>query len=260
MSRGGSMVATRTTTVTGEDGESVELVAGQSFVHVPGHWLIQQHPDLFAPAGHGRHRAKPAPPRRRATTRSRRPLELPREPLVRFDDSRPSAVRVELRRDAYHTMGDYTYGPGSEAETGGGLFGYAYSPKTNMIVVREALGPGPATAAWHAALRIDHAHIDRQAERYKADGVDKALVGLWHSHPHPADDQPSDADLRVFAGLMQHHRTDHCVALILTPEWRQDYGTFESYASWAKPRVHGWHFHHVGDDQFICTRAEVIRC
>jgi hypothetical protein len=97
-------------------------------------------------------------------------------------------------------MGDHAYFPGSDVETGGGLFGYAYSPKTNTIVIREALGPGPASRARHRGVLIDRNHVDRQAEQYKRDGVDKTVVGIWHSHPTPSGDQPSAPDLLAFAG------------------------------------------------------------
>ena len=49
------------------------------------------------------------------------------------------------------------------------------------------------------------------------------------------------------------------VGLILTPTWAQD-RSFESYLSWVKPTVHAWHMRAVSEDQFICTRAEVVRC
>jgi hypothetical protein len=42
------VVARQTITVRGEDGEPVELVAGQSFVRAP-HYLTRTYPDLFAP-------------------------------------------------------------------------------------------------------------------------------------------------------------------------------------------------------------------
>jgi len=42
-------VATKTTTVRGEDGKPERLIAGVSFVHDPGHWLLKTYPDLFAP-------------------------------------------------------------------------------------------------------------------------------------------------------------------------------------------------------------------
>jgi hypothetical protein len=46
----GSFVATKTITVRGEDGQLDELVAGQSFVHDSGHFLIRTYPDLWAPS------------------------------------------------------------------------------------------------------------------------------------------------------------------------------------------------------------------
>jgi hypothetical protein len=43
------MVAIKSTTVRGEDGELVKLTAGVTFVHDRGHFLIRRYPDLFAP-------------------------------------------------------------------------------------------------------------------------------------------------------------------------------------------------------------------
>jgi hypothetical protein len=45
----GSFVATKTMTVRGEDGEMVDLAAGQSFIHDEQHHLIRTYPDLWAP-------------------------------------------------------------------------------------------------------------------------------------------------------------------------------------------------------------------
>jgi hypothetical protein len=50
---------------------------------------------------------------------------------------------------------------------------------------------------------------------------------------------------------MQYRGIEHYVGLILTPTWERDSHTYESYPSWAKPIVHAWQMHAVGDDQFI---------
>jgi hypothetical protein len=44
-----SFVATKTMTVRGEDGQMDDLVAGQTFVHDSGHYLIRTYPDLWEP-------------------------------------------------------------------------------------------------------------------------------------------------------------------------------------------------------------------
>ena len=56
---------------------------------------------------------------------------------------------------------------------------------------------------------------------------------------------------------MREVAADHYIALILTPTWGQDRTTFESYANWARPTVHAWHMHHVGEGQHVCGRALV---
>jgi hypothetical protein len=258
-----SFVATKTTIARDEDGKDQRLVAGRSFVYDAAHFLVLRYPELFR-----RTDGRPMAQRSRLTrqtartpaggTTRHRPLQLPKPPLIRRT-GHPSGVTVELRDKAYLAMTDEAFRCRSETETGGGLFGYAYSPKTNLVVVREAFGPGPASRLRYGAATFDAAAIDRQADEYERDGVDKVLLGLWHSHVSPSDPgDPSDTDCETFAKGMRHRNLDHYIALILTPTWDRGYGE-AARASWVRPTIHAWHMHHVGDDQFVVARAEVVR-
>jgi hypothetical protein len=260
--RGAMLAATSTTTVEDEDGKRQRLIAGVSRV-AAGHWLSTRYPGLFVPEPpRGKRRTNGAPPRARATAPERtsapspKPLELPRKPLVRFSAVRPSGVTVELRERAYLAITDQAFVTRSEVETGGGLFGWPSS--SHRLVVRFASDPGAVLSSRHTGVRIDRGHLQRQAERYERD----AVVGAWHTHPHPDDKGvPTDPeDLDWFASHMRELGATDYVALILTPTWGQDRCTHESYASWVKPTVHAWHMRHGGDDQFVCSRAEVVRC
>jgi hypothetical protein len=49
------------------------------------------------------------------------------------------------------------------------------------------------------------------------------------------------------------------IALIVTPNWESDY-TRGCHLNWTRPTLNAWHMRGVSEDQFICTRAEVVRC
>jgi hypothetical protein len=121
----------------------------------------------------------------------------------------------------------------------------------------------PKARATEFSVHVDCEHVRREAaELERRDAIDR-WVGSWHTHPS-GDGQPSDSDLRFFAWDCRelHHMgrdMDHYIALIVTPNLRADWGR-SAYLSWAKPTVHAWHMQAVADDQFICTRAQVVRC
>lgn len=260
-----TMVATKTTTVTGEDGKPEHLKALVTFIHDPRHWLVQTYPDLFTPAGPARTRAK-TPPRRRAAARAPSPARPPWKPLVRLDTRAAPTFTVRIREDAYHDMADQAFSMRTTGfEIGGGLFGAPVRDSDTTLTVRYAGEPGPGARTSPSGMRVDCEHIRREASRLKRTGSPVDHVGHWHTHPSPdASGEPSPADLQFFAWdcrewhlfgrSMQHH-----VGLILTPKWDRD-SRCESYVSWAKPNVHAWHMQAVSDDQFICTRAKVVRC
>lgn len=69
----GMVVATKTVTVKGEDGEPERLKAGQTFVDA-GHWLVKSYPELFtreSDAGKHRTKARPRLPNHDAQPRGR---------------------------------------------------------------------------------------------------------------------------------------------------------------------------------------------
>jgi hypothetical protein len=95
-------------------------------------------------------------------------------------------------------------------------------------------------------------------------GERNGWVGFWHTHPTINDGQPSATDLRTFANQCRNLREitgelAEYVALILTPIWQDYRDSGEGRLSWAKPTVHAWHLRALSEDQFTCTRAEVVR-
>jgi proteasome lid subunit RPN8/RPN11 len=259
-SEGRSLVATRTITVKGEDGRPEQLVAGQTFVHDPRHWLVKTYPHLFAPAS-DRTRADKATSRRTATAS---PVRKPPnwKPLVRLSTSTAPTVTVEIRRDAYLSMTNQAFTQRGTVETGGPLFGIPAS-RDAPPKIRRAGEPGPKARASGRSYHPDLEHTRREAIDLERNGGIDRWIGSWHTHPS-TDGQPSDGDLQFFAWDCRelHHigrSMDNYIALILTPNWESDYAR-GCHLSWVKPTLNAWHMQAVSDDQFICTPAKVERC
>ena len=257
-SKGRSLVATRTITVKGEDGHPEQLVAGQTFVHDPRHWLVKTYPHLFRPASDRTRAAKAT--RRTTASRDRRPPMW--KPLVRLSTSPAATVTVQLSRDAYLGMTNQAFAQRGAVETGGALFGIPAS-RDAPLKIRRAGEPGPKARASESSMWVDCEHVRREAAELERRGGLDRWIGSWHTHPS-TNGVPSDGDLEFFAWDCRewHHwgrSMDNYIALILTPNWESDWGR-DAYLSWVKPTLNAWHLQAVSDDQFICTPAKVERC
>ena len=135
-------------------------------------------------------------------------------------------------------------------ETGGLLLGvraYSWQP----LKIQEATGPGRARRAV-GSLHVDHAHdiaIERQYHR-DLDGQG-GNIGHWHTHPHPGDDRPSDADLASWHGYARTLGRSRYIGLILTPD---------PVRGWHKPNLHGWLLtQREWPRRTVCERLELTR-
>jgi proteasome lid subunit RPN8/RPN11 len=256
-----TMVCTKTTIVTNEHGQQERLKAGVTFIHDPRHWLVQTYPHLFAAAGPTRTRAKAAP-RGRTAARAPRPTRPEWKPLVRLDTSAAPTFTAHITDKAYLAITDQAFGHRGEIETGGALFGIP-AAKDAPLKIRRAGLPGPKARASESSMHVDCEHVRREALEAERDGRLDRWIGSWHTHPS-ADGLPSDNDLRFFAWDLRelHHmgrgQGDY-IALIVTPKWESDYAR-GCRLSWVKPTLNAWRMYAVAEDQFICTRAEVVRC
>jgi proteasome lid subunit RPN8/RPN11 len=275
----GMMVATKTVTVTGEDGSPERLKAGQTFV-VRGHWLVETYPDLFVPEqGAERARSEPADLARELQVRKQTiaaspvaapaalNLPLPSEPkkwkpLVRLNTSLEPTFTVNLSGKARDLIGDLAFSARGEHETGGGLFGPPARKRDGTAEIRTAGEPGPRSKHEPFRITMDLEHIRREAGRLQRMGSDARWVGSWHTHPS-GNGEPSPPDLEFFAwdcreqSLHGKQPITHYVALILTPTRDCRPWTYEPFMSWIRPNIHAWHVRAVSDDQFICRRAAV---
>jgi integrative and conjugative element protein (TIGR02256 family) len=259
--RGAMMAATRTTTVTGEDGKPEQLTAGVSRV-AAGHWLTTRYPELFVPEPpRGKRRTAQRPrcsPRSAQAPAPKRPTW---RPLVRLDTRTTPTVTVPLTRRAYLDITDQAFGQRGQVETGGALFGIP--AKDGAPKIRRAGSPGPNARASRSSMHPDLEHTRREALEAERDGRLDRWIGSWHTHPS-ADGLPSDSDLRFFAWDLRelHHvgrgQGDY-IGLIVTPKWKSDYAR-GCHLSWVKPTLNAWRMYAVAEDQFICTRAELVRC
>jgi hypothetical protein len=260
-----TFVATDTTVVVGEDGRSEALKAGQTFVHDARHYLVVTYPHLFRPASVPRARPARAAKRPPAPRRTRSSLQLPTpwNPLVRLDTDRAPTVTVRISERVYLAMGDEAYTQRGQVESGGYLFGHRSGDSCLTVTRTRPLLRAKAT---RTSLRFDVTDVLREAKRMHGDpGEPNGWVGLWHAHPVVGDGQPSDGDLRAFANQCRNlheigGELSQYVGLILTPNWGRDQHTCEHYPSWAGPTVHAWHMRALSHDQFVCNRAEVVRC
>jgi hypothetical protein len=162
------MVATRTATVTGEDGNPERIVAGVTWVHDPRHWLVRTYPHLFAREGAARTRAK-APPRRRSRAgaparQTQRPMW---KPLVRLDLRAEPTFNVRITDKAYLAITDLAFGERGAAETGGALFGIPATRDAPLKIRRAGL-PGPKALTSRSRMLPDLEHTRREAAEPRA--------------------------------------------------------------------------------------------
>ena len=262
---GASFVATKTATVRNEDGKDETIKAGTTWVYGARHFLVVTYPYLFERRGTRAARSAPQRPRRSTPARPARPASPTWKPLVRLSPD-PSGFTVRLSENAYQAMGDEAFGQRHRnIETGGALFGEPAKDSDQRVRVKRAGGPGPKARSGESWMHADTDHYRREAIELHRSGSPLRWIGDWHTHPTVDSGWPSENDLRFFAWNCRelHHMgrsMNHYIGLILTPVRSQDRFTFEHTASWARPTITAWHMQAVGEDQFICAPAEVVRC
>jgi hypothetical protein len=236
------MVATRTATIRDEDGRTVQLTAGVSYVDSQ-HELVLRHPDLFGPPEPGRERSREAirPAGERvhfvpagsaegiaAATPSRpRRAQLPRPKadygrekwrlhahtpdLSAVALDRPSHVRVKL--DAWPTILEIVERTTAVdgCESGGLLLGKSWH---DFVQVVEASGPGPAAVREPHRLAPDAAYDSAVAIEGRRRGF--APAGCWHVHPNGFR-APSRGDLEAAHALRELDGVEPEVMLIVVP-------------------------------------------
>jgi integrative and conjugative element protein (TIGR02256 family) len=97
-------------------------------------------------------------------------------------------------------------------ETGGLLLGYRHS--RTVIVITDAIGPGPAANHRRTGFDPDSAWQTRQiALRYEAAGRRITYLGDWHTHPGGTT-ALSRTDRRTLRGIARHSEA-RCPAPIM---------------------------------------------
>jgi hypothetical protein len=252
-----TFVATESTVVLGEDGQTEELKAGQTFVHNARHYLVTRYPSLWrrvsAPdrqAAGRRPAARPrlAPARAVAATPPAPPAA--HRPLVILNQSAPATFTIKLSEKARDLIRDEAWRSRDGDEIGGALYGEPAGLGDTGLTIKRASGPGPRSTRSAARFTIDSAAFQA------GENGPVRWCGDWHTHPGSALGIPSDGDLKGWVRTLEAYGTDRYLGLIVTaPRWDSVWGE-DARPDWNEPAVHGWVLTHAYE-RYTCQPAHV---
>jgi hypothetical protein len=227
------------------DGERVTVKAGRDYAD-RGSALVVQHPHLFGIYKRSsRSRSvsrtvRPLPTRKPTRPRIDRALEVG-EPRSAPDWVLPGtdhvftdgtvSFEVLLAPVARAAIVKHAKSAATGKETGGTLFGAL--PRSNVVDVRAAIGPGPYAERTRSSFRHDPVHVLNYKTRLREAGFDYIELGTWHTHPTAGEDAPSNTpgefrgDVHSATALLRLLREQaesggqpaprHSTSIILTP-------------------------------------------
>jgi proteasome lid subunit RPN8/RPN11 len=121
-------------------------------------------------------------------------------------------------------------------------------------------GPGPNARQAPDRLKLDDPHLYRHdATLCEIHESSSHRLGMWHTHPS-ATDTPSEADLLVFAHLLDWTRAERVVRIIVTPTRRIDQRDGSRRSSWISPGFACWTVRRAPwTRQAICEPATIAK-